>query len=143
MKINIILQNIGTKKCIEKAAILAKVTAPIQTLHLRDLDLKIVDIRAISDCLNEEEHLKSISLSYNSIGDLGTIVLVENLPKSITEIGLVNCGITDVGGMELLKYMKKSPQLQMVCIEENHFSVALRIAFQQFNKENTQILFVF
>lgn len=49
----------------------------------------------------DNDLIKSISFSYNSsLGDLGAIALSKDLSKNICEIGLVNCGISDVGGID-------------------------------------------
>lgn len=148
-KIANILRKIGTKKCLEKAKMLDNASSPVSTLHLRDLDLNSSNIISISNCLKQQEGtnyslLKSISFSYNKlIGDTGVIALTESLPKSICEIGLVNCGINDIGGIELLNWMKNSPNLRMVCIEQNNFSEKLRLKFKKFSADNPQILVVF
>jgi hypothetical protein len=105
---------------------LEEIITPIKILHLISLELNAANISNIANSLQEENNIQSISFSYNAIGDLGTIALLEKLPKSITEIGLVNCNITDNGGIELLNWMKNAPQLQMVCIEQNNFSAELK-----------------
>ena len=98
-----VLRNIETNRCLEKADAIEKKSFPSRSLHLRDLNLNSTDITAIASCLkvdheNGVSSLKSISFSYNVLlGDRGAIVLTKNLPNDISEIGLVNCGITDVG----------------------------------------------
>lgn len=143
MKITTTLQSIGTQKCLEKAKQLEGIATPIKTLHFRNLELNAANISAISDSLQELNQLQSISFSYNPIGDLGTIALVKNLPKSLTEMGLVNCGITDIGGIELLNWMKKSPQLRMICVEQNNFSAALQTEFRKFSTNHPQTFVMF
>jgi hypothetical protein len=77
------------------------------------------------------------------MGNLGVTILAKNLPKSITEIGLVGCGISDSGGIELLNSMENMPNLQMICVEGNHFSEEVSIKFREFSQNNPQILVVF
>jgi hypothetical protein len=47
---------------------------------------------------NANRSIKSISFSYNQLlGDDGTITIINNLPDTVNEIGLVDCGIGDCG----------------------------------------------
>lgn len=140
-----VLRNIGTAKCVKKAEALEQ-EGTLSSLHFRGLDLNVSHVQAIAHCLSQEQEGKggysSISFSYNVIGDLGATALAKHLPKSVSEIGLVGCGIGDAGGAELLKWMKNAPALRMACIEQNHFSEALRREFKAFSKEHPQILVV-
>jgi hypothetical protein len=142
------LRKIGRAKCLEKANKLEN-SSGIRNLHLRSLDLTASDIIAITSCFmlndsNVGSSIESISFSYNSsMGNEGVIALAKKLPPSIREIGLVDCGITDQGGIALLEWMKKAPHLRMVCIEENDFSVDLRRAFQQFRIEHAKITVIY
>lgn len=89
------LREIGTDKCLEKAKELERESSPTRLLNLRNLDLNASNVSAIANCLNEEQEpnnnlLQSISFSYNiSLGDLGAMALSKNLPKDISEMGLV------------------------------------------------------
>ena len=82
-------------------------------LSLRNLGLNLPDVSIIAAILKVEKNrnsnsIISISFSYNPlIGDLGAAAIVKSLPVSISEIGLVGCGIGDGGGIEVLKWMKK------------------------------------
>ncbi len=142
------LRKIGNPKCLKKAALLEQTRTPMKSLHLRDLDLNPSNIGLIIDFLLEEKALKStsiksISLSYNPLlGDAGIIALVKQFPASISEIGLVACGIKDQGGIEVLNWAKNKPNLNMICIEQNSFSEKLRAAFKKFSQENPAILVV-
>lgn len=110
-------------------------------LNLRNLDLTATNITSILQSLNPEivgsNPLQSISFSYNpSLGDSGAIALSNHLPKSVTTLGLVSCGITDVGGIELLNWMKNSPRLQMICMEKNAFSEKLVLELRRFQNDH-------
>ncbi|MFT6148120.1 MAG: hypothetical protein ACJAUH_000800 [Saprospiraceae bacterium] len=148
LKIATILRKIGSKKCLAKAEMLEELASP-RSLHLRSLDLNSENIISIASCFSQENTnnynlIKSISFSYNTqMGNLGVTILAKNLPKSITEIGLVGCGISDSGGIELLNSMENMPNLQMICVEENHFSKEVSIKFREFSQNNPQILVVF
>ena len=132
------LQAIGNKKYLEKATILLQKSTSKHALHLRDLDLNASNITTIVSCLKQEKErnnslIQSISFSYNhGLGDVGTISLMKNLPSSIREIGLVNCGISDVGGVEILHCLNNLPNLQMICMEQNNYSVKFRLALEKF-----------
>ena len=149
IKIATILRKIGSKRCLEKAEALEQESSSMSALHLRDLELNLSDIQSIITCLKQERdskhhQLKSISFSYNHLfGDSGAIALTKNLPETISEIGLVNCGISDAGGIELLNWMKNSTSLQMICIEQNNFSEKLRSEFKEFSSKNPSVLVVF
>lgn len=143
------LRIIGNKKCLEKAEILEQESSSMSALNLRDLELNSSNITSIVNSLKQEKELnqhliKSISLSYNYLlGDSGTIILTKRLPISICEIGLVNCGISDIGGIEILNWMRNSPNLQMICMEQNNFSEKLRFEFKKFSTTNPQVLVVY
>jgi|TARA_R110002110_G_scaffold92763_9_gene241990 hypothetical protein len=116
---------------------------------LRNLCLDASGIAVIAPVLEEEKNrnsnsITSISFSYNQlIGDEGAAAIVKSLPASICEIGLVDCGIGDKGGMEILTWMKKSPALQMICMEQNNFSEALKMELRNFKSNNLNVMVVF
>ena len=115
------------------------------TLNLRNLGLNPTDAVAVADILKQEkinnsDFIQSISFSYNNlIADAGVIAIVDSLPLSISEIGLVDCGIGDEGGIEILNWMRKSTNLQMICAEQNNFSDTLRKEFMLFKKHHPRI----
>jgi len=113
-------------------------------LNFRNLDLSAANTVALANILKEgDEALTSISFSYNhSLGDEGAIALANNLPESITEIGLVDCGIGELGGAALLNWVKKSPKLRMVCFEQNKFSTQLKMAYRKIGTERPHFLVV-
>jgi hypothetical protein len=145
-KIAAVLRKKSQLKGLKKAKNLELNTSQTSTLHLRNLDLKINEITAIADILKQDHtgFIKSISFSNNPlIGDEGATLIAKSLPTSILEIGLVGCGISDKGGSELLKWMKKSPQLRMICMEKNNFSNELKIEIKNFKTNNPKIMVVF
>lgn len=143
-----ILRKIGTQKCLKKAEIIERESSSESSLHLRDLALNSTNIIDIANCLNQKRDsglhfLKSISFSYNPLlGDSGATVVIKNLPQSISEIGLVNCGISDLGGIEILNWMRNSPNLRMICMEQNNFSKKLKLEFDKFSAANPRVLVV-
>jgi len=140
------------KKSNEKHLIKAKLLnskKEIKSLNLRDLELNTADIISIANLFKVENEanncsIKSLSLSYNKqIGNDGAIALSEHLPKSLCELGFVDCGISDNGGNAILKQLKKLPNLEMICIEGNNFSETLKNEFYKFKQNNPRIVIVF
>jgi hypothetical protein len=149
VKIAKALREIGNLKCLEKAKCLENNLSQTSSLNLRNVELSSSDIDVISVILEEEKihdsnFITSISFSYNHlIGDTGVMAIVRSLPASIREVGFVNCGIGDKGGSEILIWMKKSPHLQMICMEQNNFSEALKLEFRDFQKKSPNVTVVF
>lgn len=143
-----VLREIGTEKCLEKATELEQEPFPIRSLHFRDLDLKATDVAAIAHYLQQGEGpnqtaYRSISFSYNTqLGDAGVTALSKSLSPDTSEIGLVDCGIGDAGGIELLNWMRNSRNLRMVCIEQNNFSNKIKSEFRKFSSSNPEVLVV-
>ena len=134
-------------ECAQKADFLENECSEMISLNLRNLSLDkkdIVDITNIIERENDNIYLRSISFSYNQlIGDVGATLMAKKLPYSIHEIGLVDCGIGDKGGYEILEWMKKSKRLQMICIEQNDFSDKLKMEFNIFKRENPKVIVVY
>ena len=116
--------------------------------NLRSLDLKASDVIAIANILKSENqkgngYVTSISFSFNhDLGDLGAEALSKSLPNSLTEIGLVGCEIGDKGGLHILEGIKKMPHLNMICIENNKFSEALKNEFRTYSNSKPHMLIV-
>lgn len=142
-----LLRKKGDSECIQRSETLGNEISKIRNLNLRDLGLDerdIVDITNIIEQENDKVYLKSISFSYNQlIGDAGATLIANKLPYSIYEIGLVDCGIGDKGGDEILNWMRKSHSLQMICIEQNNFSDKLKMEFNIYKKENPKVMVVY
>ena len=128
------LLTIGTPATIQKAASIEASSGT--TLNLRSLDLSSAMVNQIAAGLSSSiVPLSSISFSYNSaLGDAGAKALAAHLPKSLTELGMVDCGLQDEGGLALLEWAKTAPKLRMICIEQNAFSEEARRAFVDFSE---------
>ncbi len=142
-----VLRKIGSKACIEKARTLESTAAQMTSFNFRSLGLSTSAILSIAGILRQEKDsqaITSISFSYNRLmGDAGAIALAQSLPDSIREVGLVDCRIGEKGGTALLDWIKEAPNLKMICIEQNQFSDALRVAFREVGKEKPNVLVVF
>jgi hypothetical protein len=143
-KIASILRKLGNSECLEKAKKFENSGYQTSRVNLRNLGLLPNDIIAIATILEKDnDSIKSISFSYNNrIGDIGATALARSLPSSIDEIGLVDCGIGDIGGNEILHWIKKTPNLKMICIEQNKFSDLLKMEFKVFKNNNPKIMVV-
>ena len=147
-KIANILRETGNTECLKKAIILEDAHSQASDLHLRKLNLKHSELIAIPKALDEEKVknnnvIKSISLSYNYlISDVGAASIVNSLPASIREIGLVDCGIGDKGAAALLDWMKTSTNLLTICVERNNFSEKLKMEFRTFKKNHPHTMVV-
>ena len=134
--------------CLEKAASFERNTSQTKILSFRNLDLEPEEVAGIAQILKAEKsthrtYLKSISFSYNHlIADQGTKLIIQSLPLSMTEIGLVACGIGDKGGRAVLNWMTTATQLQMICMEQNNFSDTLKAEINIFKQNNPQIMVV-
>ena len=97
-------------------------------LHLRNADLQSNDIERISDSIKAIDNaggpkLQSFSMSYNAnLRDVGAEILAKNLPTTLTEVGLVGCGIGDRGANALMILAQRTPKLHWFCVENNNFS---------------------
>ena len=118
-------------------------------LHLRNADLNYNQIKSIAEAIktvheNGGPSLQSFSMSYNSnLGDEGVLILVKNLPQTITEIGLVQSGIGDKGGEALIRWATNAKQLRWLCVEENIFSNDIKDRLRNFGQERSDLLVVF
>ena len=136
-----ILRNNGNSKCVKKALEIEG-DSQANSLHLKSLDLNLEDITSIAAVLKKEKDskgtsIRSISFSYNvEMGDEGAKLLINSLPSSIREIGFVDCGIGDAGGKEILRWIKKSLQLRLICVEQNNFSKFMKIDFRIFKTDH-------
>lgn len=78
----------------------------------------------------ELARLGSFSLSYNKIGDLGAIALAAALPRTLGDLGLVDCSIADAGAKALLGWAVNASGLRIICIENNSLSEDMRNNFR-------------
>jgi hypothetical protein len=114
---------------------------------LRDKNLDTNDARSIAIILQKakenSEIIDSISFSYNKhIDDTGVDLLMQHMPVTVSEFGFVNAEINDVGGLAILQWMQRSKSLQMVCIEKNNFSQDLKKKFNDFKKQDPNIIII-
>jgi hypothetical protein len=142
-----LLRKKGTFECTRKSEDLENEIFELSSINLRSLGLDEKNIEAVTNVIEKDwdsVNIKSISFSYNQqIGDVGASLLARKLPHSIAEIGLVKCGIGDKGGREILNWMRKTPMLQMICIEQNNFSDNLKMEFGIFENDNPKTIVVY
>jgi hypothetical protein len=116
--------------CLDAAALMEAQGAPRFDLHLRQAGLGPHDADVIATALrnmDDTPSLRSFSVSYNTnLGDDGAIGLIRALPRSVTAIGMVGCGLGDDSGAALCDWAENAESLAMVCVEENGFSREMR-----------------
>lgn len=128
------LREIGEPVCSQMAAKLEADGFPASgfDLHLRRAGLSPQDALAIAQGLNalrlhDARAMRSFSISYNQeIGETGAVALVDALPASLPEIGMVGCDLGDESGEALMQFALDAPKLKMMCIENNAFSPEMR-----------------
>ena len=97
-------------------------------LHLRNANMTPQMAHILTPALStlsmtKEHQLSSFSISYNRlIGDQAAIELLNALPPSVRELGMVGCDLGDITATALAKWAAKAPSLTMLCVEGNHFS---------------------
>ena len=117
-------------------------------LHLRDANLTPAEIEHIAKAIKtlHEEHgpaLQSFSMSYNpKLRNEGVLSLVNSLPASVTQIGLVGCGIGDPGAEALITWVTKAPKLRMLCVEQNALSSAAKAQLLKISEQRPHLLVV-
>ena len=121
--------------CLSTAERLEKESATGEgfNLHLRSANLDISDAHLLANALTSiqqqgELPLNSFSVSYNpGIETGGAQVLLSSLPDNVNEIGMVGCQLRDDVGELLIRFMARSSNLKMICVEDNLFSTSMRI----------------
>jgi len=141
------LRSIGSPVCITAAMKLETEQNDSENVYfyLRRAGLNSSDALIIAHALKSLQDdslsaLASMSLSYNdAIGDAGTIAMMQALPPSIRELGLVNCGIGDAGGEAILQWARHATGLRIMCIEENHMSEELKFRLSKLTQKNAAL----
>ena len=117
-------------------------------LHLRSANLSSAQIERIAEAIlavhrQDGPALHSFSLSYNThVKDQGMLSLVKMLPPTVTELGLVQCGIGDLGGEALVAWASGAPKVHMLCVEQNAFSTAIKAKLVKLGRERPGMLVV-
>jgi hypothetical protein len=137
------LRSCGTAECLSASQRLLAVgrNGPV-TVHLRQAGIDAAATGRLATALAsvsdvEAARLISFSLSYNAIGDDGAIALSKALPASLPDLGLVGCGLNDIGMLALLDWAKAASGLRMICIEGNQPSDRVRAAFRALAQSGT------
>ena len=117
-------------------------------LHLRNADLKASDAETIAEALlevslNDLPVITSFSMSYNpDLTDAGVVALAKALPRSLSEVGFVDCNIGDDGGAALLQFSQHAAGLRMICLEGNRFSEALKRKFAKLSQARAGLMVI-
>jgi hypothetical protein len=141
------LKSIATKKCLQAAISIENDSSKEIKLELRDAGLDLTQVKQLARVfasLTDEDmyQLKTLSFSYNNLGDEAVSYLITSMPQNLSELGLVGCSITDTGGKELLGWLKKTSDLKLLCIENNKFTANLKTEFREWSKEKKVLYLV-
>ena len=145
-----ILKSTNNPVCVSAAAtlLLLKDNQSGYDLHLRSANLNNVEVARIAEAIKTTHDaggpsLRSFSMSYNQqLSDEGVLSLVKTLPSTLTEIGLVGCGIGDKGGEALMAWASGAPKLHWFCVEQNAFSNQVKARLIEFGKQRSGLLVV-
>jgi len=133
---NVIMQDlidvlVETKKpkSIEVAKTLKSINAKekFYDLVIRKANLNLEDARNIANAISRVEKnngpkLHTLSMSFNQeLKDDGVIAILNQIPKTISVIAFVECGITDKAGQAIIDWVAKTNNLDGIYIEGNTF----------------------
>ncbi|MGJ8535132.1 MAG: twin-arginine translocation signal domain-containing protein [Alphaproteobacteria bacterium] len=129
--------------CIAAAARLESLNAMASSfdLHLRSAGLDAADATSIAAAIrgstaDEQLSLRSFSSSYNpGIGELGAVALINSLPPTLSEIGMVGCSLSDESGGALLDWVQNASSIRMICVEGNAYSPQMRQRISDLRKD--------
>jgi hypothetical protein len=116
-------------------------------LHLRSANLSIDEIEQIAAAIQAVHNqggpaLHSVSLSYNNLSDQVMMIFLKALPPTLTELGLVQCGLSDTGGEALVAWASGAAKLQMLCVEQNAFSQPIKEQLSALGQQRPGLLVV-
>lgn len=117
-------------------------------LHLRSAELNGEDVELIATAIEAVNaaggpSLQSFSMSFNpELTDQGVLTLIRNLPPSLTEIGLVQCGLGDQAGEPLVAWAAQLPKLHWLCVEHNAFSDQTKERFVELGRKKANLLVI-
>lgn len=131
--------------CIAAAGRLENLNALASSfdLHLRSAGLDRADATNIAAAIlgstaDEQLSLRSFSSSYNpGIGELGAVALINSLPPTLSEIGMVGCSLSDESGEALLAWTQNASSIRMICVEGNNYSPQMRQRISNLSKDRS------
>ncbi len=141
------LRATGNAACVKEADRL-QASSSLTTnfnLHLRQAGLNVRDAMTIAEGMrNASNHssgsIQSFSVSYNhGLEDAGVIALVDSFPPTLTEVGVVDCGIGDDSGEAIFQWTQSAAALRMIGIENNDFSLGMRDRFHALGDERQEV----
>ena len=144
------LKATGKAVCIKEAMRLEALPPSTSecNLHLRQAGLDMQDALTIAQAMREfsEQNrmvIRSFSVSYNpGLQDAGVIALINAFPSTLSEVGVVGCGISDTCGESLLAWARSAQALRMICLEQNQLSQEMRHRFSMLGERRTDLFVV-
>ncbi|MEX1188851.1 MAG: hypothetical protein WED33_06290 [Bacteroidia bacterium] len=123
---------------------LQNTSSELHAIHLSSLNLTLNDIVHFGPFLEKlkaNTEVTSLSFSHNPLlRNEGISKILDSLPISITEIGLVGCGISDEIEESLFTMLRNHKNLRMLCMEENIISNSLKLRLNQFGRNNNVLV---
>jgi hypothetical protein len=106
-------------------------------LIIRKAKLSIEDAKIIANAIdivskNNGPALRTLSMSFNQdLNDEGVIIIINKIPKTISIIAFVDCGLTDKAGQAIIDWASENKQLNGIYIEGNNFSKQMEAKFDE------------
>jgi hypothetical protein len=139
------LTSIGKPVCLDAAQKLSSNTSKASTydLHLRSAGLTVRDATILAAAIRQTPNLRSFSASYNpDITDTGIATFAAAFPDTMHELGMVGCGMRDLGALAILDWAHRASGPRMVCIEDNKLSKGTKSAFMTLKEQHKSITLV-
>ena len=82
-------------------------------------------------------------MSFNpKLKDEGVIAIINQIPKTISVLAFVECGITDKAGQEIINWAVKANNINGIYIEGNFFTENMEEKFKKLRAEKPQLTFL-
>ncbi len=114
-------------------------------LIIRKAKLSVEDAKNIANAIdrvnqNNGPDLQTLSMSFNQdLKDEGVIIILKKIPKTISVIAFVDCGLTDKAGQAIIDWAANANNLNGIYIEGNTFSKEMEAKFEQLRTDNPQL----
>ena len=142
-----VLVEIKKTKSLEIAKTLKTVSNNDKSYNLviRKANLTLEDAKKIAHAVHKVDQnngpkLHTLSMSFNQeLKDDGVIAILNQIPKTISVIAFVECGITDTAGQAIIDWAATTKSLEGIYIEGNLFSKSMEVKFEKLRIDNPQL----
>jgi hypothetical protein len=114
-------------------------------LIIRKAKLSVEDAKNIANAIdrvsqNNGPDIQTLSMSFNQdLKDEGVIIILNKIPKTISVIAFVDCGLTDKAGQAIIDWALENKQLNGIYIEGNNFSKQMEARFDNLRSGNPRL----